>query len=80
MLECSFDIIGLTETKIIKEKTSIFDVSLNGFKHYQTPTESKNGGAFLYVANHLNSKSKNDLNKIMYKTKVLESVFLKIIN
>ena len=81
MLDCSFDIIGLTETKMIKEKiTSIFDVSLNEFKHYHSPTESKNGGALLYVANHLNSKSRNDLNEIMYKTKVLESVFLEIIN
>ena len=80
MLDCPLDIIGLTERNIIKDKSSIFDVSLIGFKHYHTPTESKNGGTLLYVANHLNSKSRNDLNKIMYKTKVLESVFLEIIH
>ena len=80
MLDSSFDIIGLTETKIIKGRSPTFNLKLNGYKHYHTPTESTHGGALIYVSDHLNPEERKDLNSILYKPKLLESVFIEIKN
>ena len=40
ILELYFDILGLTETKIIKEQNPTYDTSITGYKEYFTPTES----------------------------------------
>ena len=80
MLDSSFDIIGLTETKIIKGCSPTFNLKLNGYKHYHTPTESTHGGALLYVSDLLDHEERKDLNSILYKPKLLESVFIEIKN
>ena len=82
MLEAKFDIIGLTETKIIKGVTPTFDKRIAGYTPYHTPTESTHGGALLYVADKLNNntKERKDLNSILYKSKLLESIFVEINN
>ena len=44
LLDFKFDIIGLTETKIIKGIPPLFDPKINGYKSFSTPTESDKGG------------------------------------
>ena len=46
MINYKFDIIALTETKIKKGVTPIFDTNRDGYKKYSTPTESEKGGSF----------------------------------
>ena len=43
MLQYKFDIIGLTETKLIKNAPPIYDTNMYGYKCYYTPTESTKG-------------------------------------
>ena len=45
-----------------------------------TPTESEKGGALLYIKDHHNCKIREDLNKEIYKSGKLESIFIEIIN
>ena len=80
MLNFKFDILGLTETKIQKEKTPIYDINISGYKSYVTPTESTKGGTILYVDNDINCKTRFDLENKVYKTKELESSFIEIVN
>ena len=40
ILDLDFDILGLTETRIIKEQNPTYDTSTTGYKEYFTPTES----------------------------------------
>ena len=81
MLNVEFDIIAITETKIMKDTVPIFDPLLSGYKPpFQKPTECEKGGALLYVKNSINCKRREDLEKIMYKSRELESVFIEVIN
>ena len=80
ILNYKFDIIGLTETKIVKNSPPIYDTSLQGYKCYYTPTEASKGGTVLYVNKKFNSKPRNDLDNILYRSKTLESSFIEIIN
>jgi hypothetical protein len=75
MLECNFDFVGLTETKI-KEKTPTFNIDLHGYKPpFSTPTDADKGGAILYIKNHLVTNRRTDLENFLYKYKEVESVF-----
>ncbi len=78
LLEFQFDVIGITETKFLKGIAPIKDPSLTGYKHYHTPTESSKGGALLYVKDSLVFDRRDDLEKLMYKSKELESVFIEV--
>ena len=44
ILDLDFDILGITETRIIKEQNPTYDTSITGYKEYFTPTESTKGG------------------------------------
>ena len=80
MLECNFDFVGLTETKI-KEKTPTFNIDLHGYKPpFSTPTDADKGGAILYIKNHFVTNRRTDLEIFLYKSKELESVFVEICN
>ena len=61
MLQFNFDVIGLTETKIKKGLPPNFDISIEGYNSYQTPTEAEMGGAIMYIAKQLNCKPRKDL-------------------
>ena len=80
LLDYKFDILGITETKIINNFTPIFDTTMKGYKHFYTSTESEKGGALLYVNDQLNSKPRKDLDMLVYKSRQLESIFVEIIN
>ena len=80
LLNYKFDVAGLTETKILKHSTPNFDISLRGYKCYHTTTEASKGGSILYINNKFNSLPRNDLERLFYKPKELESSFVEIIN
>ena len=63
ILDYKFDVIGLTEIKIIKNITPTYDINLKGYKHYYTPTESVKGGALIYINEQYNSKPRKDLTR-----------------
>ena len=87
-LEFKFDIIGISETKIKISPEEVemqvtpetdYDISLPGYKHFSTPTESDKGGVILYILDKHNCIPRKPLDKIMYKSHVLESVFAEIV-
>ena len=78
-LDYSFDVIGLSETRIKKNIKPIYQISLPGYKYYSTPTEMECGGTLLYIQNELNSKPRHDLEKVVYKQKELESTFVELL-
>ena len=80
MLNFKFDIIGITETKIIKNIVPNYDTSLKGYTSYETPTEGDKGGVSLYIAKHYKCKPRKDLDSIVYNSFELESKFIEIIH
>ena len=49
----NFDIIAISETRMIKNISKIFNINLNDYAFEFNPTESSSGGTLIYVANHL---------------------------
>ena len=81
LLDVKFDVVAITETKIMKNVSPIFDVNLQGYQPpYQTPTESFKGGALIYVKEGIDVKRRTDLELKMYESGKLETVFLEIMN
>ena len=73
-----FDVIAISETRIVKGKTLVSILNLMNYSHEFCPTESSSGGSLLYIHNHLSYKPRNDLS--IYKTTELESSFIEISN
>ena len=73
----SFDVIGITETRLKKQTLRTTNIDINGYNLEHTPTEASCGGSLLYVKNKLNYISRKDLN--IYKKNELESTFIEII-
>ena len=73
-----FDVIAITETRILKSKFPVTDINLTNYSYEYCPTESSAGGTMLYIGNHLSYKPRNDL--CIYKTAELESTFIELIN
>ena len=80
LLDVKFDIIAISETKIMKDVTPTFDINIPGYNPYQTPSESFKGGVMIYVKHGLEVKRRTDLESKMYESGKLESVFLEILN
>ena len=74
----NFTVIGITETKFLKDVQPSTNFSLNGYCCEHTPTELSAAGALLYISNHLTYKPQ-DLNNSFYLSKDLESVFIEIV-
>ena len=77
--ECktSFDIIGITESRLKKNIPPQANITLQGYNMEHCTTESTKGGALLYISSKHNYKVRNDLK--LYKPKLLESVFIEIL-
>ena len=73
-----FDVIGISELRIKKDKSPINNINLKGYSHESCPTESVADGTLLYISNHLSYKPTNDL--CIYKSTELESTFIEILN
>ena len=80
MLDYKFDVIGITETKLKQKNKPKIDINLMGYKCYHVDTEAEKGGSLIYVSENINSKERTDLEKLLYKTEVLESTFIEINN
>ena len=44
--------IAVSETKIKAGTEPIYDLSLAGYQHHHTPTESNNGGVIIYAKDY----------------------------
>ena len=76
-----FDIIAISETKIMKNVNPTYDTTLSGYKEpYHTPTESQKGGVMIYVKEDIEVKHRPDLESKLYESKNLESVFIEVLN
>ena len=71
------DVIGISESRIKKDKSPINSINLKGYSHESCPTESAAGGTLLYTSNNLSYKPRNDL--CIYKSTELESTFIEIL-
>ena len=80
LTEIEFDVIAISETKIIKNQAPTYDIKLPGYEEYGTPTESSKGGVILYIKNNIEVKPRKDLEAKMYEAGQLESVFVEILN
>ena len=74
----NFDIIAISETRILKDTYIVKNINIPNFSFECTPTESTAGGTLLYIADHLAYQNRKDLN--LYKTNSLESTFIEITN
>ena len=80
MLNFKFDIIALTETKIIKNKKPKYNINMKGYKTYYMPAEADKGGTLIYISESIQSKRRLDLESLLYQSEKLESTFIEIIN
>ena len=80
MLDYKFDIIGISETKLSKNIEPNFDINIKGYKCYHVDTEASKGGTLIYISDTINCKERQDLASLLYKSEVLESTFIEIIN
>lgn len=79
LIEFKFDVIAITESKLIDGVLPNIDINIDGYKTpINTPTKANKGGVLLYVSDELNPKPRNDLK--IYKNKLLESAFIELIN
>ena len=79
LLNFTFDIICISESKIIKDIDPIVDISIEGYQApISVPTEATKGGVLIYVKTGMKYKPRDDLK--IYKSKELESTFIEIIN
>ena len=77
LLNFHFSIIGLTETRLRKDRNVPLPITIQGYSYEHTPTEASCGGALLYISKKFNYKPRNDL--LLYKPFHLETVFVEII-
>ena len=55
----NFDVIAISETRIVKGNTPVNSLNLMNYSHEFCPTESSAGGTPLYIRNRLSYKSRN---------------------
>ena len=70
----TFDIVGVSETKLRLNKAPLNSVIIPGYKFKFTATECSNGGTATHIKKGLNYKPRKDLE--IYKSKQLESTFI----
>ena len=75
-LKLQFDILGISEPRILKSQSLNSNVSLQNYVIEQTSTESTAGGALLYINKRHSYKTRPDLT--IYKPKKLKSVFAEV--
>ena len=74
----NFDIIAISETRILKNTKIVRNINIPNFSYEFTPTESTAGGTLIYIADHLAYQKRNDLT--IYSKNYLESTFIEIMN
>ena len=76
MLNFKFDVIGITETKLMKNMIPKINITMDNYYKYDTPTESEHGGVIMYLNKKLTCKPRKDLDSLLYKSCELESIFV----
>ena len=76
-LKLEFNILGISESRILKSQSLSTNVSLQNYVIEQTPTESTVGGALLYINKRHSYKTRPDL--AIYKPKKLESISVEVV-
>ena len=76
-LKLDFDILGISESRILKYQSLNTNVSLQNYVIEQTSTESTAGGALVYINKKHSYKTRPDL--AIYKPKKLESIFVEVV-
>ena len=71
-------VIGLSESRLRKNRQPLSNINLENYVYESTPTESSKGGAMLYVDKQLTYRLRKDL--MMYKYKEIESIFIELFN
>ena len=71
-------VIGLSETRLRKNRQPLSNINLENYVYESTPTESSKGGTMLYVDKQLTCRLRKDL--MMYKSKEIESTFTELLN
>ena len=80
MIDHKFDVIGITESKIKKNIEPKIDISIPGYKYFHVDTEADKGGSLIYVSTEFSPEPRKDLQNIMYKSEMLESTFIELVN
>ena len=73
-----FDVIAITETRILKNNFPVTHINLTNYSYEHFPAESSAEGTLLYIGDRLSYKPRNDW--FIYKTAELEATFIKLIN
>ena len=76
-LKLEFDILGISESRILKSQSLNTNVSLQNYVIEQIPTESTAGGALLYINKRHSYKTRPGL--AIYKPKKLESIVVEVV-
>lgn len=74
-LKLSFSVIGLSETRLIKNKDHINNINIPGYQFLSQPTTSAAGGVGLYIKSSL---LYNKRSEFCYSKKEFESLFIEI--
>ena len=64
MINISFDVIGISETKEQIDNEFITNVELRGYSMYSQPSKSSCGGCAIYVSSQLDHQVRNDLSAL----------------
>ena len=76
-LKGDFSIIGLTETRVFDSQLPE-NLKISNYNAFETPREGKCGGSLLYVSKNMDSIHRPDLEKLIYRPKLLETSFVEI--
>ena len=76
ILDHQFDIIAITETKIIENIQPITNFSLEGYNFEYTPTKNDKGGVGIFFKKDFECEKRDDLSKSVKN--VAESVFIEV--
>ena len=77
-MEIKPKIIGISESRLQKNKQHITNISLPNYVYEHTPTESSKRVTLLYLHKNLKYKLRKDLD--IYHKGIMESTFVEIIN
>ena len=78
LLGHSFDVLAISETKLLKDVEPVTNLIIPEYKMYHTPTETHFGGVALYVKEIYDIKPRTDLSKSVKG--IGESIFIEIEN
>ena len=77
-LQYVFDLLTISETRIIKDKKITTNIKIDGYEFINTPTESMAGGVGIYVKNGIDYDIIPSIS--LCEPKIAESIFIEIRN